>query len=198
MKSRGNVLSARRVILVPGEQEAVSLEGVIRLRKATSLLIVTSCLTLIGCLSGFKHPLGPADEGFIEAQLLGRWECVSTDDPSPGLTITILDFDGKQYYIQAAEPGKDEVSHSRAYATRVEGVPFLNVQGIGPKPEDEWTFLEYVLLDGDHLGFRLVDPQPFEDVIDDAPSVSARLGSRLQDPDVVHDFLSCTRTEAGE
>jgi hypothetical protein len=173
----------------------VSLEGVIQLRTASSL-IVASCLALSGCLSGFRHPLGPADEGFIEPELLGRWECASTEDSSPGI-ITILDFDGKQYLIQS-ELEKDEIGHFRAYTTRVEGVPFLNVRAIGPKPDDEWIFLEYALVDVDHLIFRLVDPQPFEDVIDDGPSVSARLENHLQDPDVVRDFLSCTRREAGE
>jgi hypothetical protein len=42
-----------------------------RLRKASGIVIV-SCVALSGCLSGFRHPLGPANEGFIEPQLLGR------------------------------------------------------------------------------------------------------------------------------
>ncbi len=168
----------------------------IRLRKATNLTIVASCLTLTACLSGFKHPLGTADAGFIEPELLGRWECISADDPSPG-PMTILDFDGKQYYIRL-ESEKEEPGHFRAYATRVEETPFLNVRAIGPKPEDEWTFLEYALVDADHLRFRYVDPQPFEDVIDDGPGVRARLESHLQDPEILQDFLSCTRTEASK
>jgi hypothetical protein len=168
---------------------------VIRLRKASGLVIVT-CVALSGCLSGFKHPLGPAGEGFIEPQLLGRWECVSTDDPSPG-PMTILDFDGKQYYIQV-ESEKEEPGRFRAYATRVEELPFLNVRAIGPKADDEWTFLQYALVDADHLSFRYVDPQPFEDVIDDALGVSGRLAGHLEDPEVVQDFLSCTRADAGE
>jgi hypothetical protein len=172
------------------------LKGVIRLRKAASLMIVASCVILSGCLSGFRHPLGPATEGFIEPQLLGRWECVSADDPSPGI-MTILDFDGKQYYVQFNELQKDELGHFRAYATRVEEVPFLNLRAIGPKPEDEWTFLAYALVDADHLSFRYVDPQPFEDVIDDGEGVRARLGSHLEDPEVLGDFLSCTRAEDG-
>jgi hypothetical protein len=153
--------------------------------------VIVTCLVLSGCLSGFQHPLGPAGEGFIEPQLLGQWECVSADGPSPG-PITIIDFDGKQYYIQS-EFEKGEVSHSRAYATRIEEVPFLNVRGIGPKPDDEWTFVQYALVDADHLVFRYVDPQPFEDVIDDALGVSGRLVGSLENPEVVQDFLSCTR-----
>jgi hypothetical protein len=110
--------------------------------------------------------------------------------------MTILDFDGKQYYIQL-ESEKDEPGRFRAYATRVEEVPFLNVRAIGPKPEDEWTFLQYAQVDADHVSFRYVDPQPFEDAIDDAVGVSGRLAGHLEDPEVVQDFLSCTRAEAG-
>jgi hypothetical protein len=39
---------------------------------------------------------------------------------------------------------------------------------------------------------------PFEDVVDDAASVRTRLESHLQDPEVVQDFLSCTRAEDGK
>jgi hypothetical protein len=163
------------------------------LRKGTSLVMAVSCLVSSGCLSGFQHPLGPVGEAFIEPDLLGRWECVAPDDPSSG-TITIIDFDGKQYYIQS-EFEKGEVSHSRAHATRVEEVPFLNVRAIGPKPEDEWTILQYALVDADHLSFRYVDPQPFEHVIDDALGVSGSLASHLEDPEVIKDLLSCTRSE---
>jgi len=180
---------------VSADPEAVSQEGVIRLRT-TSLLVVVSCVLSSGCLSGFRHPLGPADEGFIEPQLLGRWECVSADNPSPG-PITIIDFDGTQYYIQA-EFEKDEISHSRAHATQVEEVPFLNVRAIGPKADDEWTILQYALMDANHLAFRYVDPQPFEDIIDDARGVSGRLAGQLEDPEVLQDFLSCTRAATGE
>jgi hypothetical protein len=171
------------------------MEGVIRLRRASSLVILT-CIALSGCLSGFKHPLGPAGEGFVEPQLLGRWECVSTEDPSPG-PLTILDFDGNQYYLEL-ESEKEETGRFRAYATRIEGVTFLNVRPIGPKPEDEWAFLAYAFVDPDHLVLRYVNPQPFEDVIDDPLGVSGRLAAQLEDPEVVSDYLSCTRAEAGD
>lgn len=77
-------------------------------------------------------------------------------------------------------------------------MPFLNVRAFGPKPEDEWTFLQYALVDADYLSFRYVDPQPFEHVIDDALAVSGSLASHLEDPEVIKDFLACTRADGGK
>ena len=121
----------------------------------TALLIVAACGASTGCITGFRHSLGPAEDGFIEPQLIGAWACTSTDEPKPSL-ITILDFDGKQYYIYGAGNGQGEPIHSRAFATRVEGVPFLSVRDIGEEHDDDWMFMAYVLPDADHLKLRLV------------------------------------------
>ncbi len=107
--------------------------------------------------------------------------------------MTILDFDGTQYYIQSSNGDKNEPSHSRALATRIEDVAFLSVRDLGSNRDDEWMFLEYTLPDSDHLEFRLVDPQRFEDVVDDAPSVRQRVAEQLRDPELFIGLLSCTR-----
>ena len=61
------------------------------------------------------------------------------------------------------------------------------------KKDDEWVCLAYAQSDADHLSLRAVDATPFEDVLDDAPSVKQRLAEQMQDPEVVVDLLSCTR-----
>ena len=167
------------------------------MRKRSGVLLMAACVITSGCITGFKHPLGPPEEGFIEPRLLGTWACTSTDDPKPSL-ITFIDFDGKQYYIQSAGDGEGDPSHSRAFATRIEDVPFLNVRDLGPKAENDWTFIAYAVPDADHLRLRLVDPQPFEDVVDDPPSVKQRLANQLQDPELLLDWVSCTRPEVGK
>ena len=42
-------------------------------------------------------------------------------------------------------------SYSRAFATRIEDVPFLNVREVGPNEEKEWTLIAYALPDADQL-----------------------------------------------
>ena len=159
-------------------------------RKARVLLMVATCVIPTACLTGFKHPLGPVEEAFVEPNLLGNWACSSEDEPTPSV-LNIMDFDGKQYYIESAD-GKGDPSHFRALGHRIEDVAFLSARELGAKDED-WTFLEYALSDIDHLSLRPVDTTAFEDVIDDAPSVKQRLAEQMKDPEIVVSLLSCTR-----
>ena len=157
---------------------------------ARSLLLVVSLISS-ACITGFKHPLGAPEDGFIDSRLLGTWACTSIDDPKPSL-ITLMDFDGKQYYLQSSA-GSSKPSHFRAVATRIDDVAFLSARELSFNPEDEWAFLEYELSDADHLRLGFVDPVRFEDIVDDPPSVRQRLAGQLQDPEVLSDLLSCTR-----
>jgi hypothetical protein len=56
------------------------------------LLLMAALLVTGGCLTGFEHPLGEPEDGFIEPKLLGAWTCTSVDDPK-GSSIRIMDFD---------------------------------------------------------------------------------------------------------
>ena len=161
-------------------------------RKAHVLLLVATCVIPTACITGFKHPLGPAEEAFIEPKLLGRWACSSEDEPTPSV-LKVMDFDGKQYYLESSD-GKGDPSHFRALGHRIEDVAFLSLLELGKK-DDEWVFLAYAQSDSDHLSLRVVDATPFEDVLDDAPSVKQRLAEQMPDPEVVASFLSCTRVQ---
>ena len=161
-------------------------------RKAHLLLLVATCVIPTACIIGFQHPLGSIEEAFIEPNLLGSWACSSEDEPTPS-ALKIMDFDGKQYYLESSD-GKDDPSHLRALGHRIEDVAFLSVIDLGKKDkDDEWVFLTYAQSDTDHLSLRAVDATRFEDVLDDAPSVKQRLAEQMQDPEVVVDLLSCTR-----
>jgi len=160
-------------------------------RKARVLLLVATCVIPTACLTGFKHPLGSVEEAFIEPKLLGNWSCSSDDEPTPTV-LNIMDFDGKQYYIESSDKG--DPSHFRGLGHRIEDVAFLSLLELGKKDEDEgWAFLAYAQSDADHLSLRAVDTTAFEDVIDDAPSVKQRLAEQMQDPEIVVSLVSCTR-----
>lgn len=158
-------------------------------RKARVLLLVGTCVISTACITGFEHPLGSVEEAFIEPNLLGSWTCASADEPTPSV-LKIMDFDGKQYYIESPE---GDPSHFRALGHRIEDVPFLSVRELGKDKDDEWVFLQYALSGTDHLSLRGVDATSFEDVLDDPPSVKQRLAEQMQDPEIVVSLLSCTR-----
>lgn len=164
------------------------------MRRWTAVLAIVSGVVSSACLTGFRHPLGPADDGFVEEQLRGTWSCASADDPAP-VRLTIVDFDGKQYYLESTEKGKSHPDRYRGHSTRVEGVPFLSVREIGGDHDGEWSVMEYDVAEGDHLTLRMVDPEPFEDVIDDAAAVRERLSTRLQDPEIMSGVMTCNRSD---
>ena len=160
-------------------------------RRRLRALLVASCMAFPGCLVGFRHPLGPVGSAFIDQRLLGSWQCTGGDDPKPG-AMTIIAFDEKQYYMLFAEEAR-EPSHARAYATRVEGVPFLNMREIGTSKDDTWFILAYVFPEEEHVNLRFVDPQPFKDVMESQRGVRKLLERRLKSPDLFVNFLSCVR-----
>lgn len=151
-----------------------------------------ACLATGGCITGFTHPLGPASEGFIEPGLLGAWTCAAPEGEKPG-SITFVQFDSRQYYMEFGE-GEEPPARLRAVGTRLEDLTFLSIHELGDGPDNGWEFLSYTLADANHLRLRAVDAQPFEDIRDDQASVRQRLAEQLQDPDIIADFLSCTRT----
>jgi hypothetical protein len=153
--------------------------------------LVLAGLATAGCITGFAHPLGPVSEGFIEPGLVGAWTCTAAEGAKPG-SITIVQFDSRQYYVEFGE-GEEPPTRFRAVATSLEDLSFLSIHEIGGR-DDGWEFLSYILADADHLQLRAVDPQPFEDIVNDPASVRQRLAERLQDPDILADFQSCTRT----
>jgi hypothetical protein len=155
---------------------------------------VASGLVASGCLSGFRRPLGPVEEGVVDSQLTGNWSCVSAEDPAPPTLLTIVDFDGRQYYLESLEEGKSDRGRYRGHATRVEGVPFLSIREVGGD-DDEWNFMQYDLAENDRLTLQMVAPEPFEDVIDDPDRVRERLATRLQDPEIMSGVIECNRAE---
>jgi len=160
--------------------------------KARVLLLAATCVIPTACITGFRHPLGSIEEAFVEPNLVGSWACSSEDDPTPS-ALKIVDFDGKQYYVESAD-GKGEPARLRGLGHRIEDIAFLSIGDLGKK-DDEWVFLAYALSDADHLSFRVVDATPFEDVVDDPASVKQRLAEQMQDPEVVVSLLSCTRAK---
>ena len=84
------------------------------------------------------------------------WSCSSEDEPTPGI-LKIMDFDGKQYYVESSDDKGDPIP-LRALGRRIEDAAFLSLHELGKKDKGrEWVFLQYALPDTDHLSLRAVD-----------------------------------------
>ena len=157
-----------------------------------ALLAVVSCFSA-GCIVGFKYPLGPVKKASIDPRLLAVWECRDAN-PKPG-RLTFMDYDGRQYLLYLTAEG-EEPSHFRAYATRIKGRLFLNLQEIGPKPvEPEWLFWEYTLSADGRLSLRGVTPSPFEKVRDSAKDVRQLLERNLDNAEFFDSAFTCAKVE---
>lgn len=168
------------------------------MRRGAVLLAIASGIVASGCLAAFRHPLGPPEDGFVERGLIGRWTCAAADDPGP-LGLTIVDFDGRQYYVEAYQGAKPEPDRYRGHSTRLEGAAFLSLRDLGADGKDEWSVMLYDLPGPDRLTLRMVDPDPFEDVMDDADRVRERLATRLDDAEVFADAaVTCSRAPAAD
>ena len=164
-----------------------------RMRVAVPVL---ACFLLAGCLD-FSQPLGPVGESFIESGLVGAWGCVSADEPEPA-SLTIRDFDGKQYLFELVD-GDGKTERMRAHATRIGERAFLNVIAMGEDGEDpEWWYLEYTLAETGP-SFRHVDPRPFaKDMRDDPALVRELLAGHLDDPEFFIDAFACTKAPSAK
>jgi hypothetical protein len=126
----------------------------------------------------------------VEARLLGTWHCQDSEEQHP-VDLTFADFDGRQYLLQVDEHSSTS-SSSRAVAGRVGSLTYLSVREVFPTSEGDWTVFGYSFGDAE-LRLEYVDPDPFEDVIDDSQAVRDRLSALVQDPEVVQQMFSCTR-----
>src|SRR5262245_39558726 len=148
------------------------------------------CIAAAGCITSFTHPLGPAGQAYIDERLLGTWKCVSTDDESSG-DLILVKFDSSQYLLRMVDRGSAQ--DYRALATRLGESSFISMRAIGPKAEGGWTILQYTFTDVGDLTLRGLDPNAFEDVVDEPQAVRDRLEARVEDPEILVDVLQCTR-----
>lgn len=161
------------------------------------VVLVAVCCLAAKCPVLFQHPLGPTSAGFIDQRLVGAWRCQDdTADQAPGV-LTILNFDGFQYYIESVAHG-EATGHLRAYATRIDGEPFLNLQEMGVEGKRDWMIARYEIPDDLHLSLRLVDPNPFQEVIDKPRQVRKLLERRRKMPGLTINWISCVKPQEGD
>lgn len=163
--------------------------------RVASRLPFVLALVSVGCLAGFKHPLGPASSSTVDDRLLGAWKC---SDRGGGqlMTLAFVNFDGRQYFARMTD-GKKESGSYRALGHQIGDSTFLSLRVIEPKAEDEWTILEY-RIESSTLRLRDVKPGAFEDLMDDPRAVRESLAARLDDPDAIGDFAMCHQSDAVE
>ena len=163
--------------------------------------LLVTCLAVCGlaaqCPVLFQHPLGPVASAVVDQRLVGVWRCQdSTETPTPGI-VTISDFDGHQYLFVSVPDG-EEPAYLRAFATLIDGEPFLNLRELGIEGKPEWMIARYEVPDVAHLSFGIVDPNPFQEVINKPRQVRKLLERRRKLEGLTVSWMTCVKREVSQ
>lgn len=160
--------------------------------RAAALVLT---LALWGCYES-QFPLGPPEEGTIDRRLPGNWRCLqSGEGENKPFLLSIIPFDGKQYYAGLLMEGEKPV-HYRAFSASVKGMTLLNVQEINSETVSEsrrWIFVRYSLLRPNVLLVEIVKDAPFKGIDASPLSVREVVERDIRNPELYQDFCTCVK-----
>jgi hypothetical protein len=142
------------------------------------LALIGLGLLVVGCW-GSKFALGPALP--VDKALVGDWKITDSDGSTTNLIIRNLD--GKQYYVETGEPGKEPERYV-GFIADVKGAHFAHLRPLkkdGDLPE-EYIYMR-VELDAGKLVIRDLDEEFFKGKnFDSAEAVQKFIGDNLDNP----------------
>jgi hypothetical protein len=136
----------------------------------------------------FPFPLDAPDAASIDERLVGRWDC-REPDADETFVLTMLDFDGRQYYMST--PAEDVDAVWRAYATTLQGTAVLNFALLGE--QDDWHYARYSFPGVGRLEIRMVLMAPFDAVHDSQEEVRRLLARNLENNEFYDAAIACVR-----
>src|SRR5213592_4070021 len=91
---------------------------------ATESAIFLSLAFLSGCYES-STPLGPAERGMVNPELLGTWTCRDAPEKGNVATLQVVAFDASRYYLEWHD--KDETTRWAAHSSIVGGALLHNI-----------------------------------------------------------------------
>ena len=162
-------------------------------RVARGLIAAVGAIVVSGCYES-PAPLGPPDQGVIEAGFIGTWSCVDPKDAKNVATITTVPFDAHQFFVEWREPA-DHVTRYRAFTTRIGAETLWNVEELDAKPGTSgFAFMKARLAADRTLSLTLVQEDALHG-LKGAPAI-AEITKRVQDPTLYGPFATCAAKAA--
>jgi hypothetical protein len=160
-------------------------------RTATVLAAVLAA----GCYES-DVPLDPAPTLEVEEAWLGTWRCLpfEADADEEPATLTIRRA-GRRYDIAWQESGKAS-DHYEAFASRVGGTPFFNLQEVKPTGErGKWVFLRAALLRPAVVQVQVVAEDALKGVEKSPPAMRQAIERQLSSQRLTLDFCVCVKAK---
>jgi hypothetical protein len=159
-----------------------------KLRGIAGVAMV-SLVFLGGCYES-STPLGPADRGLVNPELLGTWVCRDAKEKDVA-TLVVVAFDPSRYYLEWRD--KDETTRWAAHSSIVGGVLLHNVRELKPDGRDtKWVFMRALTPAQSRLQLSLVkESDEFKKLGE--PEVLREIRRRVQDESLYQPWATCQR-----
>jgi hypothetical protein len=154
------------------------------------LAILLSVFCLGGCYES-TTPLGPADRGAINPELLGAWTCRSAGDKAGGATLLVVAYDASRYYLEWRD--KEELTRWAAHSSIVGGALLHNVKELKPGAGDaKWVFMRALTPSPSRLSVSLVKDDDLKKLSE--PDALREIRRRVADEALYAPWATCQRT----
>jgi len=154
--------------------------------------VVLSLAFLGGCYES-PTPLGPADRGMVNPELLGSWTCRDASKDKDVATLLVVAFDSSRYYLEWRD--KDETTRWAAHSSIVGGVLLHNVRELKPDGRDtKWVFMRALTPTDARLQLALVKDSDELKKLSEA-QVLREIRRRVRDESLYQPWANCERSQ---
>ena len=152
-------------------------------------VILLSLAFLSGCYES-STPLGPAERGMVNLELLGTWVCRDAAKEANVATLLVVAFDSSRYYVEWRD--KDETTRWAAHSSIVGGALLHNVRELKADGRDtKWVFMRVLTPTESQLLLWVVKDDDLKKLSE--PEALREIRRRVRDESLYKPWATCQR-----
>ena len=158
------------------------------------MALVLSLAFLGGCYES-STPLGPAERGVVNPELLGAWTCRSASKEKDIASLRIVAYDSSRYYLEWRD--KEETTRWAAHSSIVGGALLHNVRELKPDGRDtKWVFMRALTPAESQLQLSLVKDDELKKLSE--AEALREIRRRVGDESLYSPWATCQRSPGNE
>src|SRR5258706_2819421 len=157
--------------------------------RAIARAVVLLFAFLSGCYES-STPLGPAERGMVNPELLGTWVCRNAANEAEVATLVVVAFDSSRYYLEWRD--KDETPRWAAHSSIVGGVLLHNVRELKTDGRDtKWVFMRALTPTESQLRLAIVKDDDLKKLSE--PEALREIRRQVRDEALFKPWAACQR-----
>jgi hypothetical protein len=157
--------------------------------SAIARVIVLSLVFLSGCYES-ATPLGPAERGMVDAELLGTWSCRDAASEANVAALRVVAYDPSRYYLEWRD--KDETTRWAAHSSIVGGALLHNIRELKTDGRDtKWVFMRVLSPTESQLLLAIVKDDELKKLGE--PQALREIRRRVKDESLYRPWATCQR-----